>query len=223
MYRNLCFQADFPSGLIKKSIFHYLGELTMKVRLFSVIAAFCLLSFSTGCDTISNITDIKLPITFSGNPKVINERADQVSWDGINMDTVSGYKENKDKIDENGSEIQTMSVSITNFSSNDVAIRDCVFENVSFWLQYDPSYGDNTLYPLGTYTDVKAEDYFKTPRTVTVDKEKVNAAIKYIKTRPKFGIYQQYGKVKNFPANSQPVFRNLTTNVQVTLLVKGDL
>ncbi|MBN8573315.1 MAG: hypothetical protein J0M05_05335 [Candidatus Kapabacteria bacterium] len=195
----------------------------MKVRLFSLLAALCFLAFTSGCDTISNITDIKLPLTFSGNPKVTNERADQESWDGIDLDTISGYKENKDKIDENGSEIQTMSVSITNFDSDDVAIRDCVFENVTFWLKYDSQYGDQTLYPLGTYTNVKAEDYFKTPKTVAVDKEKVNAALKFIKTRPKFRIYQQYGKVKNFAADNQPVFRDLTTNVQVTILVKGDL
>ena len=195
----------------------------MKVRLFSLLAALCFLAFTSGCDTISNITDIKLPLTFSGNPKVTNERADQESWDGIDLDTISGYKENKDKIDENGSEIQTMSVSITNFDSDDVAIRDCVFENVTFWLKYDSQYGDQTLYPLGTYTNVKAKDYFKTPKTVAVDKEKVNAALKFIKTRPKFRIYQQYGKVKNFAADNQPVFRDLTTNVQVTILVKGDL
>jgi hypothetical protein len=195
----------------------------MKVRLFSLLAALCFLAFTSGCDTISNITDIKLPLTFSGNPKVTNDTPDKVRWDGIDLDTISGYKENKDKIDENGSEIQTMSVSITNFQSNSVTLDNCEFENVSFWLQYDAQYGDNTTYPLGTYTNVKAKDYFKTPKTVAVDKEKVNAALKFIKTRPKFRIYQQYGKVKNFAADNQPVFRDLTTNVQVTILVKGDL
>jgi anti-sigma28 factor (negative regulator of flagellin synthesis) len=103
IYHNSCSQAVFPFGLIKKfqhfSLF--LGELIMKVRLFSLLAALCFLAFTSGCDTISNITDIKLPLTFSGDPKVTNDTPDKVRWDGIDLDTISGYKENKDKIDLN--------------------------------------------------------------------------------------------------------------------------
>ncbi len=191
----------------------------MKVQMLSFLAVLVLLGISTGCDTINDIDKIKLPLTFTGRPKVDNDTANTIRFDGVNLDTVNGYVDNRDKIDENGSEIQSMSVSIVKFISNEVNLQNCVFENVEFWLQYDPIYGDNTVYPLGTYTDVKASDYYLTPRTLTLDKGKLQEAIKYVKTRPRFRVYQRYGKVKNFP-NRQPEFVNLTTKVSVTILLK---
>lgn len=193
----------------------------MKVQIFFFLAVLTLLGISTGCDTINEIDNIKLPLTFTGRPKVDNDTANSIRFDGVDLDTVKGYVDNRDKIDENGSEIQSMSVSIAKFISNEVSLQNCVFENVEFWLQYDPRYGDDKAYPLGTYTDVKASDYYLTPRTLTLDKSKLQEAIKYIKTRPKFRIYQRYGRVKNFP-DRQPEFLNLTTKVSVTILLKAN-
>lgn len=192
----------------------------MKAQIALFFAVILLLGFSIGCDTIENIDDIRLPLTFTGKPKVENDSANQVRYDGIDLDTVQGYVDNREKIDENGSEIQSMSVSIVKFLSNEVTKQNCVFENVEFWLQYDPMYGDNTVYPLGTYSDVKVTDYENTPRTMALDKGKVQEAVKYIKTRPKFRVYQRYGKVKNFNGR-QPRIQNLTTKVSVTILLKA--
>ncbi|MBL8000061.1 MAG: hypothetical protein JNL32_15675, partial [Candidatus Kapabacteria bacterium] len=67
-----------------------------------------------------------------------------------------------------------------------------VYSKIEYTLKFDPSYGDNTEYSLGSFENVKPADFMGTKKSFNVNNGPLNDAMDKLRDRPKFKVFSKY-------------------------------
>lgn len=167
-------------------------------------AAVAGMTFVNGCDAIENATQIDVPITVTFDFDGTGNVAPTVNTDCTDLSTNKDFNDNKDKI--TGGSVKEAYIRLTNvsslaFSNPAVNAGNATFTNVRFDLKFDEMYNDNTLYNLGSFSNVKLSELIATGDgkgyKIPVNNADIDRTVKLLKLRPKFCIISTYGPFQN--------------------------
>ncbi len=156
-----------------------------------VLMGICAFSFlSIGCDKLNSLTEINVPITVTFNPAVTNATMPHAATpECTDLTSNSKFNDNKDKV--KSASISDLKFQVTTYEGTPAATV-AKYEKIEYKLKFDPSYGDNTEYLLGSFSDVSVALLMSGPQTINVTDAALNAAVNQIKSRPKFCVYATY-------------------------------
>ncbi len=155
------------------------------------ILSLCALSFvSIGCDKLNSLTEINVPITVTFNPAVTNAVMPHSAVPECNdLTSNSKFNDNKDKVKSASITDLTFRV-MTYTGTPEAAVAK--YDKIEYRLKFDPSYGDDTEYLLGSFSNVNVSTLMSGPQTISVTDAALNAAVAQIKSRPKFCVLSTY-------------------------------
>jgi hypothetical protein len=115
--------------------------------------------------------------TTTGYPAILPNPAD--------LSSNTKFNDNKDKV--KSAEVTKLSLKLNEF----VGTPDASSADVDFEATYvfDPSYGDATVYSLGTIQGKTPADFMTTAVDLNVSNAQLNTALNLIKDRPKFTVF----------------------------------
>jgi hypothetical protein len=156
------------------------------------ILSLCALSFvSIGCDKLNSLTEINVPITVTFNPAITNPTA--LPYSAVpecnDLSTNSKFNDNKDKV--KSASISNLTFQVTTYTGTPDAAT-ASYDKIEYRLKFDPSYGDDTEYLLGSFTNVSVSTLMAAPQSINVTDAALNAAVAQIKSRPKFCVLSTY-------------------------------
>jgi hypothetical protein len=156
------------------------------------ILSLCALSFvSIGCDKLNSLTEINVPITVTFNPAITTPTAlpHSAAPECNDLSTNSKFNDNKDKV--KSASISNLTFQVMTYTGTPEAAT-AKYDKIEYRLKFDPSYGDNTEYLLGSFSDVSVSTLMSAPQSINVTDAALNAAVAQIKSRPKFCVLSTY-------------------------------
>ncbi len=156
------------------------------------ILSLCALSFvSMGCDKLNSLTEINVPITVTFNPAITTPTVmpHSAAPECNDLTSNSKFNDNKDKV--KSASITNMSFQVTTYTGTP-ASAVAIYDKIEYRLKFDPAYGDNTEYLLGSFSNVSVATLMSGPQTINVTDAALNAAVAQIKSRPKFCVLSTY-------------------------------
>lgn len=165
----------------------------MKKRQFLLLAvlpifAAMALGFG-GCEAISNATNIDINMPIKININASPTTLPNTQSDVVDVTTNQTFKDYKDKI--KGADITKVTLNLSEYTG-DPAAANALYSKIEYTLVFDPSYGDNTVYTIGSFENVKASDFINTDKSIDVTNAALNDAMDKLKDRPKFNIVSKY-------------------------------
>jgi hypothetical protein len=168
------------------------------------IALLVFVSSFSACEQIADATSVDVPINvnlaFNASPATFPS----VDNECVDLTSNKDFNDNKDKID--GGELSSIAFQITELSGADFNPETAIISNVRFVLRFDPSYGDNTEYEVGTFSNIKIKDLLSQSYNVNVTPI-INTVIGEIPDRPKFCVYATYGALNGAPISNAASLR----------------
>lgn len=153
-----------------------------------IVVAFC----TFGCDEITNATAIDVPITTTVTLVSNNPTLPTTSEDCVDLSANKDFNDNKDKI--KGGTISKIGFQITDLQTPSFDVATAVISNVKLQMVFAPEYGDNTVYEMGEFSNVKISDVITYNYNVNVNSA-INTVIGLIPSRPKFCFRAVYGSI----------------------------
>ena len=156
------------------------------------IMSLCALSFvSIGCDKLNSLTEINVPITVTFNPAITTPTVlpHTAVPECNDLSSNSKFNDNKDKV--KSASITDLTFQVTSYTGTPASAA-ATYDKIEYKLKFDPSYGDNKEYLLGSFTNVSVATLMSGPQTISVTDAALNAAVAQIKTRPKFCVLSTY-------------------------------
>ena len=149
----------------------------------AVCFALCTLLVLNGCEQLLN-PSVDVPLTVNVPINGTTTTSYPVAIPNVvDLTSNSTYNDNKSRI--KSATLDKLQLTITEFAGTpDASSADIDF---TASLVFDPSYGDNTIYPLGSITGKFPAD-FATPQPVAVSNAQLNTALSNLATRPKFTV-----------------------------------
>lgn len=170
-------------------------------RLSTIALSLAMLVGLFGCEEISNLALIDVPITSNINFSSTGNVAPSTSNDCVDLSDNKDFNDNKSRI--KSAEVQEAWVRIANlsspqFSSPGTTLDNAVLSSARYVLTFDPEYGDTKEYLLGTATNVPLKDLVTSAENlkgykITIDNAAISPAANLISRRPKFCIRSEYG------------------------------
>jgi len=155
------------------------------------ILGICIVSLlSIGCDKLNSLTEINVPITVTFNPAVTNADMPHTAVpECTDLTTNTKFNDNKDKV--KSASISDMTFQVSTYTGTP-ASSVARYDKIEYRLKFDPAYGDNTEYLLGSFADVSVATLMSSPQKINVTDAALNAAVAQIKSRPKFCVIATY-------------------------------
>ncbi|MFN8358860.1 MAG: hypothetical protein U0264_03000 [Candidatus Kapaibacterium sp.] len=177
------------------------------------ISAFCFLSI--GCDKLNSLTEINVPITVTFNPTVTNAVMPHAATpECTDLTSNSKFNDNKDKV--KSASISELTFQVMTYEGTP-ASSVAKYDNITYKLKFDPSYGDNTEYLLGSFSNVSVATLMSAPQSISVTDAALNAAVNQIKSRPKFCVYATYTL-----NGTTGTIKSMTSEMKLTFQLKVD-
>ncbi len=159
-----------------------------KLSIIAILVIGAVMTFQS-CDALTKASEItvNMPVSIPINANYTTLPNTQTNT--VDVSTNSTFNDNKANL--KGVDLASVSMILTNYSGTPVA-ANAVFSHISYTLKFDPSYGDNTTYTIGEFTNLSAASFMSEEKSFDVVNADLNSVLDKLADRPKFSVYSTY-------------------------------